>query len=394
MNPIDFLLLHDDPQAGQWLAGLLTPNVSIEVIPWREGWSITTRAAIYKKGPDLTVVGGTAAADFAGMEALRPFTRNEVDLLGGAKAFLPIAWRMAYQDDPSEIWSIPWFCGTYVIYYWRDMLEEAGLDETTAFDTPEHLEKTLDHLQVRGQSGPWSVPTRYSLASLHCLASWIWGLGGDFISRDGKQLLFDHPEALEAFKRYFHLFRYIHPASRASKQDARQLLAKREVAVSIGSSGWLGEIERQKNADTGHLSKLGVALPPGLAYIGSNNLVIFQYSRYPEDAFKVIQTLVDRKVQQLMSENPLFGQLPVLAELLTKPPFTTNPHYQVLNQALQTGRTYPFVRMWGMVETRLSELLSRVEAVVLADPETDLETLIPPMVKAIADRLRTILDLE
>jgi len=394
MNPVNFLLLHDNPQAGQWLAGLLKQNVTIEVVPWSEGWPNLTRAAIYKKGPDLAVLGGTAAGDFVGMAALRPFAESEVALLGGAQAFLPVVWRMAYQDNPRQVWSIPWFCGTYAIYYWRDLLEKAGLDERTAFDTPDHLENTLHQLQTHGQSTPWSVPTHYSLANLHCVASWIWGLGGDMISRDGKRLMFDSPEVLEALRRYFHTFRYLHPASRNGQQDMKVLLAKREVAAAMGSSAWLGEMRRQGTIDFTRPTNLGIALPPGPAFVGANSLAIFQYCQYPQDAFRVVQALVDARVQKMMSEHSLFGQLPVLTDVLSQPPYTTDPHYKVLIEGLRTGRTYPVVPMWGMIETRLTELLSKIEAAVLAEPEADLESLINPMVRAVSDRLRMTLELE
>ena len=37
-----------------------------------------------------------------------------------------------------------------MIYYWRDLLEQAGVDERTAFQTPEHMEETMQRLQASG----------------------------------------------------------------------------------------------------------------------------------------------------------------------------------------------------------------------------------------------------
>ena len=394
MKPIEFLLLHDDPHASQLFTGQLPSNVSVEVSSWAEGWGRLIKTALYKNGPDLALLGGTWTSDLVGMAALRPFSDREVTLLGGAQAFAPAVWRTAYLDNPHEVWTIPWNSDTYVIYYWRDMLEKAGLDEKKAFSTPEQLENTLQQLQARGHSGPWFSPTHYRLGHLHCLVSWIWGLGGDLVSSDGKQLLFDRPQSLAAFQSYFRLFRFLHPGLRVPRHpDGRELLLKREVAVAIGTSSWLAEMERQEGGDPVQLDNLGVALPPGPAYVGESNLAIYQHSRYPLDAFEVVLALVDPQMQKLMSEHPLFGQLPVLLSLLTQPPYTTDPRYKVMVQALQTGRSYPVLPMWGMIETRLSDLLLKIEAEVLAQPEADLESLINPQMQALADRLSQTLEL-
>ena len=395
MKPVEFLLLHDNPNAGALLASILGSDVSIEVSSWADSWDRVMQTALHKKGPDLAVIGSTWTPDLVGMNALRTFTQNEISMLGTPRAFLPSIWRTAYHSDPNTISSIPWLCGSYVIYYWRDMLEKAGIDEKTAFSTPVQLKDTLQRLQAHGNPSPWSAPTKYKYAHLNSLVSWIWGMEGDLLSTDGKRLLFDQPQALTAIREYFHLYQYLHPSLRlGTDQYGPNLFLKREVAATIGVTAWLSEIKNKVGIDPAQGNNLGVALPPGPAYVGGNSLAIFNYTQQPENAFKVIQALLDPDMQKQLNENPMFGYLPVLSNLFDQHPFDNDPHYQVLAQAVKTGRSYPNERLWGMIEKRLGQSLFNIEAQLLNNPDTNLETLVYPEIQALANRLRMTLDLQ
>jgi hypothetical protein len=70
-------------------------------------------------------VGGGLAA----MQALRPFTRRSFPVT--ARLFPPTSWNSVSLIGDRRV--VPYLLAdTRVIMYWRDMLDEAGIDETAA----------------------------------------------------------------------------------------------------------------------------------------------------------------------------------------------------------------------------------------------------------------------
>ncbi len=168
------------------------------------------KTALYGHGPDVSEIGSTWIGNLIAMNALRPFDLPELYKLGGEKVFLPASWQSGQVPDEAIVYAIPWLADTRLIYYHRSALEKAGLDAGTAFDSPAQLSATLQRLQDSG-CAPWVMCTATPRRLLQEAASWVWSAGGDFVSADGKRILFDQPEALAGLKAYFELGRYLTP---------------------------------------------------------------------------------------------------------------------------------------------------------------------------------------
>ena len=96
-----------------------------------------------------------------------------------------------------------------MIFYWRDILEQAGIDEAGAFQSVEQMDRTLACLQSHGIATPWAVTTRRTSNTLYNISSWVWGAGGDFMSADGKWMLVAEPEVRAGLAQYYRLYRYM-----------------------------------------------------------------------------------------------------------------------------------------------------------------------------------------
>ncbi|MFL7794490.1 MAG: hypothetical protein AB8I69_20275, partial [Anaerolineae bacterium] len=131
---------------------------------WEDAWEELAKIGLYRSGPDVSQVGTTWLEGLVASGSVRPFTVGEVNSMGGAAAFFPATWQtvLVPWGQSRKVWAIPWLVDTRVIFYWRDMLEEAGIDETTAFVTPAQVEETMARLQDSGVEIPWG----------------IWALGG------------------------------------------------------------------------------------------------------------------------------------------------------------------------------------------------------------------------
>lgn len=355
------------------------PACTMHWMTWDKDWEDLMRIALYRSGPDVSQVAVTAVDDFVTTGALRPFHKEEIDAIGGASAFLPSAWRTVHLPGGKQIWAVPWLADVRIIYYWRDMLANAGIDEDKAFQTPDQVENTLIRLQASGIKKPWAAPVYLPFATLQNAASWVWGVGGDLFSTEGRQILFDQPKACKGFRAYFELHRYIAP------EDIRRLgivnlFVERKIAAMMGSVSSLTPMQSLHN-----YSDIGLALPPGPAYVGGSNLVVWQHSHRQQEAVKLVSFLTSKQMQQDYCQRASY--LPVRLDALNEPPFSTDPRLQVLARAVKTGQAYPTFPKFGLIESKLSDAFINLWNIILDDPAQDLDDLITPYIQALGRRL-------
>ena len=128
-------------------------HVQIQKQTWGSAWAELVHYSIYKNAPDISEVGSTWIGDLIGMNTLRPFSNAEITSFGGSQAFFPSAWKSGVGED-GQVWSIPWLIDSRLLYYRKDMLEKAGIDPATAFQTHEALVDTLQRLTQAGVELP------------------------------------------------------------------------------------------------------------------------------------------------------------------------------------------------------------------------------------------------
>jgi multiple sugar transport system substrate-binding protein len=364
-------------------------QVRLHVMQWDRAWSDLVKFALYNDGPDVSEVGSTWLGDLVAVNSVVALNDYDPGRRINAAAFLPLAWwNCQLVGQPQIVWAVPWVTGARLIVFRRPLLAQAGKDEREAFGTAEQLALTLEQLQASGVQTPWTVPTGLTHTSLLNVASWVWWAGGDFITPDGKQVLFNHHLARAGLSAYFALGRYLTPAVRhlTGLEPDHQFLRDANTALTI-SGPWLFKAAREHYP--GLSEELGVALPPGPSFVGGSHLVMWKHSRQPEAALELIHFLAQPEVQAVHSEH--VGLLPARVEALALPPFATDPFWQMAIRGLKTGRSFPVTRSWGLMEDRLTTELSRIWEAVLADPGLDLEAAIARRFAPLAQRLDLVL---
>jgi len=138
MDPVPLRL--DDFQARHGI------QVHVQQINWAFAWDELLRIALYGQGPDISEIGSTWLSSLVEMDALRPLTSRYVNLLGDRVFFYPAARWAVMDPKDNRIWAVPLFTDTRVIYYRRDWLKQAGIEEAGAFKTQTALIKTLERL--------------------------------------------------------------------------------------------------------------------------------------------------------------------------------------------------------------------------------------------------------
>jgi len=366
-------------------------DLPFTIFPWDTAWSDLVRIALYKDGADVSEIGTTWLGSFVGMEALRPFTLPELYKLGGAAAFLPVAWQNGALIGDQTQWGIPWLVDTRVVFYWRDMLEHAGIDESTAFQSPAQLQNTLACLQASGISTPWAVTTQHTPNTLYNVASWIWSAGGDFTTPDGTHIALDQAASTAGLRAYFDLYRFM-PQTAAPIDDPllMKLFMEQRIAALMSGS-WFWKDLHNLGASPYALSHIGVALPPGPAFAGGTMLAIWRHIRPIQDqaAVELIQFLsMDTVWQDFYWES---GMLPARLDVLAQPPFSTDPHYQAMIQALQHGRSPSRLPLWGLIEERLTMAFAQIWAEIQANPDHNKAELINEYLTPVSQRLEATL---
>jgi len=358
-------------------------KVNLVVLPWRGGWERMVNVALYGEGFDVSEIGSTWVGDFIKMEALSLFSPTDLRLIGLEKDFLPASWSSGVTKatgGSSIVWSIPWSADTRVIYYRRDLLNQAGIDEKTAFRDPEQFEKTLVKLKKSGVEVPLTLPMGRSRQNVHNLAAYVWGAGGGFLSQGGKKIIFDSPEALAGMKNFFKLGSHLVPQARHLGEGASEdFFTAGNSAVTI-SGTWVPtqaipeKVRRQ----------LGTALIPGTPWVGGSNFAIWKNCRYKREAVRLIQYLTNSPLSDTVF--PAAG-LPTRLASLDAPVYTSDINWKVMRQGLLAGRAFPTEQLWGLVESRLTDLLPAIWDKIFAEPETKIETILEQFIPALANRL-------
>lgn len=354
--------------------------------PERE-WEEVIKIALHRYGPDVTEVGSSWVSSLAAMNALRPFGLAETALFGGKTAFWSPVWESASLPGDHRVWAIPRTTDTRLVFYRRDLLERAGVDEQTAFQTPEQFERTLQRLQAAGIEAPLAIETGRRVVGVHVAACWVWGAGGDFVSADGKQILFDRPEARAGLRTYFSLHRYISPRI-ADWPSPEVAFCRGQAAVTI-SGLWCFWTLRDTNAGPEVVTNLGAASPPGVPYVGGTHLVVWGHSpiRNQQLAVEIVHLLSGRELQSSLSEGTFPARLDARHPLEKSHPLA----YRAVVNNLKTGRFFPNTSLWSAVEDRLTVAFGSIWSELLGKPDVDVDTVIARHLDPLAERLNMTL---
>ena len=368
---------------------LQTVGMTIE-----EAWPQLLQYTIYGGGPDLARIGTIWTGSLVALNSLRPFKEQEIAGLGGAEAFFKSIWQSCVRPADGRVWAIPFNIYNYALFYRRDFLAQAGIDDKNAFATPQAMLETLQRLSSAGVSSPWVIPTNeHFRARIHILASWIWGAGGHFLSADGKQLLLGEAEALQGLKEFFELHRFLAPGDYGlSANECRRWYARGQAAMLIGGPDTLQRL-RDLNPAPGVIENTAVAVLPGTPWIGGSSLVVWNdilSSPQKERAvMRLISFLTEKSTQEQMYH--LSEALPARVEALSALKLEPAGLLEVEKLVLETGRSYRPYPIWVRIQNDLVKVFDQITAAYLEDTSKDVLPIIRQYTDPVAHRYGLIL---
>jgi hypothetical protein len=148
------------------------------------------------------------------------------------------------------------------------------------------------------------------------------------------------------------------------------------------SGHWLLQDQR---LDPTLRAQLGVAPMMGVPFVGGYHLVIWRFSRRAAAALKLVEFLAGRQAPHIIY--PAFG-LPARVDILQQAPALQVPPFAAYAPILQSGRSFPVGRLWGLIEKNLVDVIPLIWDEVLASPDPDLTAILDRHITPLVNRLR------
>ncbi len=376
------------------------PNIEFELqnFDWSEAWPQLMRIMLDKGKVVVSEVGSPWVSDFVAMRGLRPFSSIEVETLGGIKSFFPAPLSNVMMSPSSPdiaghptLFALPARVDVRLIYYWKDMLEQAGIDPALAFTTPQQLEQTLEKLRSAGNDpcylNPWVYETHATRNWVYNMASWIWAYGGDFVDERGLPA-FDQPAALEGITAYFRLHRFLPPT--ANGETVTTVFAERRTAVMLFGTYFHFHFLRGGDfpVPSQVIPLLGAAQLPGPAFVGGSSFVIWGHAPY-KDALIATDLLTQFLCSPQLPDYCYWSEMmPSRVNGFDHSIFTTDPFKSILKASIETGRTHKMARLFMVIADRLSAVCRAISAELLSDPGQDIGAVVEKHICTLAQRLR------
>ena len=113
MVEIEFSVMEGTPGEANHLLPLLAAfehqyniHVNLTGISWYSGWEDVAQFGMFGNGPDVSCIGTTWIGSLAAMQALRPFTSQQIRSLGGENAFFKSIWQSSFLPNNQTVSAI------------------------------------------------------------------------------------------------------------------------------------------------------------------------------------------------------------------------------------------------------------------------------------------------
>src|SRR5262245_956973 len=286
------------------------------------------------------------------LEALTPLRLRVQASSLRAQDYFPGIWEA--NVDEGELWGIPWYVDTRVMFYRRDLLREVGFDHA-----PRTWAEWLQAARAVKRAG-------HAYAQLFPTDEWaqpvIFGMqaGSPLLAEDGTRGVFSGPEFTRGFEFYTTFFRedLAPKAINAQLGNIYQQFAEGWYAMYLTGPWNLGEFRRrlpgmQERWDAAPLPHPSDPTVPGVSLAGGSSLVIFEGSPHADAAWALIEYLSRPEVQ--VRFYAMTGDLPAHRAAWEDPSLANDRQAQAFHVQLGHVQPYPKVAEWEQIAQQVAE---------------------------------------
>ncbi|MCI0614426.1 sugar ABC transporter substrate-binding protein [bacterium] len=336
------------------------PGVKVEVqqMPWTAAHEKLLTAHVGYSTPDVSQMGNTWIPEFVALNALEDLTErvNHSRTISPENYFTGI-WKTNVLG--STVFGVPWYVDTRVLFYRKDILEEAGISRMAlTWDEWLRMMQRIKSLNVERRfaillpTDEWAQPVIFALQQ-----------GSEILKDGNRYAAVREPGFRKAFEFYIDLFQsgFAPVASNVQIANVFQQFAQGDFAMYITGPWNLGEFRRRlpRSLD----GKWGTSpLPaphpnnanPGVSLAGGSSLVLFKNSKKKDASWKLIEYL-SRPEQQIRFFSAS-GDLPARIEAWQAPLLSKDEFAQAFYEQLKVVKPCPQVPEWEQIAQRIAEI--------------------------------------
>ena len=341
----------------------LHPNITIEFedVPAEQATDQLTTRIAGGNPPSVAFLDQSSVVDFASRNALvdlTPYAEQSAAVVidDYVPAFLDAA---KYEE---RVYGLPVDGETTGLFYRTDMFEAAGISEPPT---------NWEDFEAAAQALTSSENNTYGFIMFTPEAAyywypWLWQNGGDLLSEDGSEILFNSDQGKEAAEFYVRLADYSPPDYlNSNSYDGRIAFAEGQVGMYVAGAWFAGVMQSEYPNIDGQWSAAPLPERERCATtVAGDTLVIPEASDNHDASWKWIEFLSAPQNlavwTQGTEENPT-TLLPTRTSLLENPAiFENNPIMEQFAQQMECGVTNAAPNPnWGSVEQVLNDALGR-----------------------------------
>ena len=400
MTTIEFSLIPDADTDYDTVARLMEDfkretriEVHLKRMEWGNAWPQLIGIATQGQGVDISHVGSTWVSSLMTMNALRPIPSHIVNKLGGEQAFVHSTWTNVVAEDDRHAYGIPLSSYVYIVAYRKDLLQQAGLNEATAFATPAALTESVTRLEaLNACENAWLMPVVPHPFNdfVHIAASWIWSSGGSLMDNRGKQVVFNSPAAIAGLSSFLKLLQRVPDTDYLGADECMNALVQGKASAVITDARALNTAIHRKAPN---IENIGAASLMSIPWSGGGSIVIWRHTHgYPDRldaAYKLVEFMTRKQTMIELANNcyTLPSRTDALDELFP-PDHALRP---VMLQLISTGRSYRAIALWHRIEYQFGAELGVVAKKLIKDKTLDVESTIREAMDSLAYRLNLTL---
>ncbi len=339
------------------------PEIAVKVqqIPWTAAHEKLITAYVGDATPDIAQLGNTWVPEFHAIGALEPLgpwaARSEVVDSSG---YFPGIWDTNLIHG--ELYGIPWYVDTRLIFYRKDILARAGFDSI-----PGSWNGWRRAMQaIKRRAGPrqyaillptneWNQPVLLGLQT-----------GSPILKDDGRYGAFSDSAFRGAFDFYVGLYRdgFAPVAGYNDIANVYQEFARGTYAMWMTGPWNIGELKHRLPDSL--QGKWGTAPVPGptgdssgISLAGGSSFVIFRASKHKAEAWKLIEYL--SRPEQQVEFYRSSGDLPARVEAWAQSGLEHDEYARAFWVQLHRVKATPKVPEW---ESITAKIIDRSEAVI------------------------------
>jgi len=333
-------------------------QVRIEVMGWDKALDRILLDVATGRLPDVQEVGSSWVPALQASGGVMDLT-GQID----GDDFVPGPWRA--RGYAGRTYGVPWWSGLYTVAYNKRMFAQAGASVPQHWDEIVTVGKKFK--QTQGPDYAYFGLVGGGAAAIHFMAMFLWQGGSDFLSPDGKQVMFNDREGVEAINFWAGLVAREGVVPKTSLEwtaltEMEHAFAARRIAMMYGSA-------KSKNVVTKagfDGDDFGLAVPfagPGGrgVHVGAEMVVVSNRSRNPQAAVAWVKYLTSPEAQVKYCN--VIGFAPVTLTAYSHPGLAVEG-FPVFQEALKYSRAYPVTAEWGKMNAILLDHLSAIWATV------------------------------